>query len=129
MNPLDPSATDPVRPKRRVRYSGKNPRRFDEKYKEHDPVRYAADVAKVVAGGKTPPASHRARAAMEGVTMGMTSACAVLPSRWAPVAPGRVRPGAPPGLRQASRAARMSRQARAGEPVLVAEGARGKLWP
>ncbi len=59
MNPQDPSATDPVRPKRRVRYSGKNPRRFDEKYKEHDPVRYAADVAKVVAGGKTPAGSHR----------------------------------------------------------------------
>ena len=57
MAPTDPPAPD--RPKRRVRYSGKNPRRFDEKYKEHDPVRYAADVAKVVAGGKTPAGSHR----------------------------------------------------------------------
>jgi len=57
MAPTDPPAPD--RPKRRVRYQGKNPRRFDEKYKEHDPVRYAADVAKVVAGGKTPAGSHR----------------------------------------------------------------------
>jgi len=57
MPPTDPPAPD--RPKRRVRYSGKNPRRFDEKYKERDPVRYAADVAKVVAGGKTPAGSHR----------------------------------------------------------------------
>ena len=57
MAPTDTPAPD--RPKRRVRYSGKNPRRFDEKYKEHDPLRYAADVAKVVAGGKTPAGSHR----------------------------------------------------------------------
>ena len=57
MAPTDPPAPD--RPKRRVRYQGKNPRRFDEKYKENDPVRYAADVAKVVAGGKTPAGSHR----------------------------------------------------------------------
>jgi 16S rRNA (cytosine1402-N4)-methyltransferase len=45
--------------KRRVRYRGKNPRRFEEKYKEHDPQRYAADVQKVLAGGKTPAGSHR----------------------------------------------------------------------
>jgi len=45
--------------RRRVRYSGKNPRRFEEKYKEHDPQRYAETVAKVVASGKTPAGTHR----------------------------------------------------------------------
>ncbi|MEO6993545.1 MAG: 16S rRNA (cytosine(1402)-N(4))-methyltransferase RsmH [Lacunisphaera sp.] len=44
---------------RRPRYAGKNPRRFEDKYKEHDPARYAADVAKVLAAGKTPASSHR----------------------------------------------------------------------
>jgi 16S rRNA (cytosine1402-N4)-methyltransferase len=50
---------DPVPHKRRPRYSGKNPRRFDEKYKELNPGRYAADVAKVLASGKTPAGTHR----------------------------------------------------------------------
>jgi 16S rRNA (cytosine1402-N4)-methyltransferase len=45
--------------RRRVRYSGKNPRRFDEKYKERDPQRYADTVAKVLASGKTPAGTHR----------------------------------------------------------------------
>lgn len=45
--------------KRRPRYSGKNPRRFEEKYKEHDPQRYADTVAKVMASGKTPAGMHR----------------------------------------------------------------------
>jgi len=47
------------KPKRRPRYTGKNPRNFAEKYKEHAPERYAADVAKVIAGGKTPAGTHR----------------------------------------------------------------------
>src|SRR5437660_7604597 len=46
------------KPKRRLRYQGTHPRRFSEKYKEHEPERYAADVAKVVAGGKTPAGMH-----------------------------------------------------------------------
>lgn len=45
--------------KRRPRYAGKNPRGFHEKYKEHDPARYAEDVAKVLASGKTPAGMHR----------------------------------------------------------------------
>jgi 16S rRNA (cytosine1402-N4)-methyltransferase len=45
--------------KRRVRYAGKNPRRFEEKYKEHQPERYAQTVAKVLASGKTPAGMHR----------------------------------------------------------------------
>ncbi len=46
------------RPPRRKRYSGKNPRRFEDKYKEHDPARHAKTVAKVIASGKTPAGSH-----------------------------------------------------------------------
>jgi 16S rRNA (cytosine1402-N4)-methyltransferase len=45
--------------KRRVRYKGKNPRRFEERYKEHDPDRYAKDVEHIVAKGNTPAGSHR----------------------------------------------------------------------
>lgn len=45
--------------RRRPRYAGKYPRRFEEKYKERDPERYAETVAKVLASGKTPAASHR----------------------------------------------------------------------
>ncbi len=45
--------------KRRPRYRGNNPRGFHEKYKERDPDRYAADVEKVIASGKTPAGSHR----------------------------------------------------------------------
>jgi 16S rRNA (cytosine1402-N4)-methyltransferase len=54
------SENDPDKPHvRRVRYSGTNPRAFHEKYKEHQPERYADDVAKVVAGGKTLVGTHR----------------------------------------------------------------------
>ena len=45
--------------RRRQRYSGKNPRRFEEKYKEHNSERYAETVAKVLASGKTPAGTHR----------------------------------------------------------------------
>jgi len=45
--------------RRRPRYSGKYPRRFEEKYKEHDPQRYGDTVAKVLASGKTPAGTHR----------------------------------------------------------------------
>jgi 16S rRNA (cytosine1402-N4)-methyltransferase len=56
----DTEPTPPPTPhKRRKRYSGKNPRKFADKYKEHDPARYAEDVAKVLASGKTPAGSHR----------------------------------------------------------------------
>lgn len=55
----DDSSSLPARPKRRPRYSGKHPRRFEEKYKEHDPQRHAETVAKVIASGKTPAGTHR----------------------------------------------------------------------
>lgn len=47
------------KPIRRVRYLGRNPRGFDEKYKEHQPEKYPEDVAKVIAAGKTPAGTHR----------------------------------------------------------------------
>ena len=56
-DPQPESSSD--RPRRRVRYRGKNPRRFEEKYKEHQPERYADTIAKVLASGKTPAGSHR----------------------------------------------------------------------
>jgi 16S rRNA (cytosine1402-N4)-methyltransferase len=43
---------------RRPRYPGKNPRRFQDKYKELNPGRYAADVQKILASGKTPAGMH-----------------------------------------------------------------------
>ncbi len=46
------------RPPRRKRYSGKNPRHFEDKYKEHAPDKYPETVAKVLASGKTPAGSH-----------------------------------------------------------------------
>lgn len=52
------SAPETPRPPRRKRYSGKNPRRFEDKYKEHDPQRHAETIAKVIASGKTPAGSH-----------------------------------------------------------------------
>jgi len=57
----DESDSTPLanRPKRRPRYAGRNPRRFEEKYKEHDPSRYADTVEKVIASGKTPAGTHR----------------------------------------------------------------------
>ena len=54
-----PDDSPAARPPRRVRYRGKNPRRFEEKYKEHNPERYTETVAKVLASGKTPAGSHR----------------------------------------------------------------------
>jgi 16S rRNA (cytosine1402-N4)-methyltransferase len=53
------SDSPPEKPRRRPRYAGKNPRHFHEKYKEHQPERYAADVEKVLASGKTPAGMHR----------------------------------------------------------------------
>jgi len=55
----DPESTSPTPHQRRPRYAGKNPRRFEEKYKELNPERYAEDVAKVIASGKTPAGMHR----------------------------------------------------------------------
>lgn len=46
------------RPPRRKRYAGKNPRRFEEKYKELDPDRHGETIGKVLGSGKTPAGMH-----------------------------------------------------------------------
>jgi len=50
--------SEPSPHRRRPRYSGKYPRRFEEKYKEHDPAKHPDTVAKVLSSGKTPAGSH-----------------------------------------------------------------------
>ncbi len=58
--PENDSPAPPAIPhKRRVRYSGKNPRRFEDKYKEREPEKYATTIEKVLSSGKTPAGSHR----------------------------------------------------------------------
>ena len=54
-----PEETPAPKHRRRPRYSGKNPRRFEEKYKEQHPELYPEAVAKVLASGKTPAGTHR----------------------------------------------------------------------
>lgn len=44
--------------KRRVRYSGKYPKKFEEKYKEHNPEKYKDTVEHVIAKGSTPAGMH-----------------------------------------------------------------------
>jgi len=44
--------------KRRKRYSGTHPKRFDEKYKELNPEKYAEDVKHVISRGATPAGMH-----------------------------------------------------------------------
>ncbi len=56
------SMTDELQPhKRRVRYQGANPRRFQDKYKELNPAAAAHDseLQKVRARGQTPAGTHR----------------------------------------------------------------------
>ena len=50
--------SEPTPHRRRPRYSGKYPRRFEEKYKELDPENHPETIAKVLASGKTPAGSH-----------------------------------------------------------------------
>ena len=44
--------------KRRVRYKGTHPRRYEEKYKELNPQKYQGDVDKIIQSGKTPAGMH-----------------------------------------------------------------------
>ncbi|MFA6091460.1 MAG: 16S rRNA (cytosine(1402)-N(4))-methyltransferase RsmH [Elusimicrobiota bacterium] len=44
--------------RRRGRYKGKNPRRFEEKYKELSPERFPEEVVKAKARGSTPAGAH-----------------------------------------------------------------------
>jgi 16S rRNA (cytosine1402-N4)-methyltransferase len=53
MNPNDPPR------RRRPRYKGTHPRRFEEKYKELSPDQHASEQEKVLARGHTPAGTHR----------------------------------------------------------------------
>lgn len=44
--------------KRRVRYSGTHPKTYKEKYKEHNPEKYADTIEKVIRKGSTPAGMH-----------------------------------------------------------------------
>ena len=44
--------------KRRVRYSGTHPKSYKEKYKEHNPEKYADTIEKVIRKGSTPAGMH-----------------------------------------------------------------------
>lgn len=44
--------------KRRVRYKGTHPRKYQEKYKELNPEKYQRDVEKILQQGKTPAGMH-----------------------------------------------------------------------
>ena len=44
--------------KRRVRYSGTHPRNYKEKYKEHNPEKYADTIERVIQKGGTPAGMH-----------------------------------------------------------------------
>ena len=43
---------------RRIHYSGTHPKSYKEKYKEHNPEKYAADVEHVIQRGATPAGMH-----------------------------------------------------------------------
>ena len=44
--------------KRRARYKGKYPRKFEEKYKELQPEKYGDTIAHVIQKGNTPAGMH-----------------------------------------------------------------------
>ena len=44
--------------KRRVHYSGKYPKKFEEKYKEHNPEKYKDTIEHVIGKGSTPAGMH-----------------------------------------------------------------------
>lgn len=53
-----PDATPPEKPKRRKRYPGTHPRRFEEKYKELAPSQFPSEAEKVRSQGRTPAGTH-----------------------------------------------------------------------
>lgn len=55
---MSDESTAPTPHKRRPRYSGKNPRRFEDKYKEHNASQHPDVIAKIIASGKTPAGQH-----------------------------------------------------------------------
>ena len=49
---------NPGEHKRRVRYKGTHPKHYSEKYKEHNPEKYADTIEKVISKGSTPAGMH-----------------------------------------------------------------------
>ena len=47
-----------IKHKRRVRYSGTHPKSYKEKYKEHNPEKYADTIERVIQKGGTPAGMH-----------------------------------------------------------------------
>lgn len=47
-----------IKHKRRVRYKGTHPKSYKEKYKEHQPEKYADTIEKVISKGSTPAGMH-----------------------------------------------------------------------
>ena len=55
-----PTSDEPVAAhKRRARYRGTHPKKFEQKYKELDPAAHADEVLKVMQRGQTPAGMHR----------------------------------------------------------------------
>lgn len=52
------ASSDPHSHRRRVRYSGKYPRNFSDRYKEHQPENHPDMIAKILASGRTPAGAH-----------------------------------------------------------------------
>lgn len=55
---MDINQTAPTEHKRRKRYSGKYPRKFEEKYKELNPEKYGDQIQHVINKGNTPAGMH-----------------------------------------------------------------------
>lgn len=57
-HPPEDSPDPGARPRRRPRYSGSHPRRFDQRYKELDPATYPEMQEHIRAQGRTPAGTH-----------------------------------------------------------------------
>ncbi len=68
MNEQNPQNNPEVR-KRRIRYKGTHPRRFEEKYKELNREEYSTDIQKVIDRGQTPAGTHRPICLQEIITL------------------------------------------------------------
>ena len=68
VKPPDKTAA-PTTHKRRLRYGGTHPKRFEEKYKELNPEAHADAVEKVMQRGQTPAGMHRSICVAEILTL------------------------------------------------------------
>ena len=66
---MEEKKRDNQKHQRRVHYSGKYPRRFEEKYKELNPEHYSEEIQHVIAKGNTPAGMHEYSALLEPVNI------------------------------------------------------------